>query len=291
MVQIVKAISRRARLLLLDEPTSSLTDAEVRLVLRLICDLAAQGTGIVFISHYCSEVFEVCDEITMLRDGAVVLAEPTSATSLPSVVAAMIGCRLEAATRREVSTRSAEPLLEVQGALGTERPARGLLHATQGRDPGDHRPDRLGPDRPGQGDLRQPRHAPRGRVGPARRAGAEPARPERGLATGIVLPTNDRRARACCRTSPSRRTSSCPCWTVSPGSWGASTSRRSARSGARPSCTRRSAGGWRPERVHGGGRRYQPLARAVAVVLRPDPVACGAIGPCRGDLETVSMLF
>ena len=74
MVQIVKAISRRARVLLLDEPTSSLTDSEVRLVLRLIRDLVAQGTGVVFISHYLNEVFEVCDEITVLRDGAVVLA-------------------------------------------------------------------------------------------------------------------------------------------------------------------------------------------------------------------------
>ena len=46
----------------------------MRLVLRLIRDLAAQGTGVVFISHYLSEVFEVCDEITVLRDGAVVLA-------------------------------------------------------------------------------------------------------------------------------------------------------------------------------------------------------------------------
>ena len=114
MVQIVKAISRRARVLLLDEPTSSLTDDEVRLVLRLIRDLAGQGTGIVFISHYLSEVFEVCDEITVLRDGAVVLAEPIRDTSLPSVVAAMIGRRLEAATRRTESTRSTEPLLEVR---------------------------------------------------------------------------------------------------------------------------------------------------------------------------------
>ena len=114
MVQIVKAISRRARVLLLDEPTSSLTEDEVRLVLRLIRDLAGQGTGIVFISHYLSEVFEVCDEITVLRDGAVVLAAPIRDTSLPSVVAAMIGRRLEAATRRTESTRSAEPLLEVR---------------------------------------------------------------------------------------------------------------------------------------------------------------------------------
>lgn len=102
-------------MLLLDESTSLLTEDEVRLVLRLIHDLAAQGTGIVFISHYLSEVFEVCDEITVLRDGAVVLAAPTSTTSLPSVVSAMIGRRLEVTSRRTESTRSAEPLLEVRG--------------------------------------------------------------------------------------------------------------------------------------------------------------------------------
>ncbi|MFO1068906.1 MAG: sugar ABC transporter ATP-binding protein [Geminicoccaceae bacterium] len=115
MVQIVKAISRKARVLLLDEPTSSLTDDEVRLVLRLIRDLAAQGTGIVFISHYLSEVFEVCDEITVLRDGAVVLATETPATSLPDVVAAMIGRRLETPERRAGRELPSEPLLEVEG--------------------------------------------------------------------------------------------------------------------------------------------------------------------------------
>ena len=116
MVQIVKAISRRARVLLLDEPTSSLTDSEVRLVLRLIRDLAAQGTGVVFISHYLNEVFEVCDEITVLRDGAVVLAASRRGHhAWRDVVAAMIGRRLEAATRRADAPRPAEPLLEVRG--------------------------------------------------------------------------------------------------------------------------------------------------------------------------------
>ena len=115
MVQIVKAISRRARVLLLDEPTSSLTDDEVRLVLRLIRDLAAQGTGIVFISHYLSEVFEVCDEITVLRDGAVVLAEPTAATSLPRRGRGHDRPPAGGATRRaEPAAASAEPLLEVR---------------------------------------------------------------------------------------------------------------------------------------------------------------------------------
>ncbi|MFO1039460.1 MAG: sugar ABC transporter ATP-binding protein [Geminicoccaceae bacterium] len=113
MLQIVKAISRKARLLLLDEPTSSLTDTEVRLVLRLIRDLAAQGCGIVFISHYLAEVFEVCDEITVLRDGAVVLAGPTADTSIPAVVSAMIGRELAAVEARP-HTPHEQPLLEVR---------------------------------------------------------------------------------------------------------------------------------------------------------------------------------
>ena len=60
-------------------------------------------------------------------------------------------------------------------SFGSQRTARRFLHAPQGRDPGDHGPHRLGPDRAGQGDLRQPRHAPRRRVGRDGRSGAEPA--------------------------------------------------------------------------------------------------------------------
>jgi ABC-type sugar transport system ATPase subunit len=114
MVQIVKAISRRARVLLLDEPTSSLTDEEVRTVLRLIRDLAVQGTGVVFISHYLNEVFEICDETAVLRDGAVVLAAETRAISPQDAVTAMIGRPLEAASRPGATSPPSEPLLEVQ---------------------------------------------------------------------------------------------------------------------------------------------------------------------------------
>ena len=72
MVQIVKAVSLKPRILLLDEPTSSLTDAEVRVALRLIRRLAGEGVGIVLISHYLNEIFEVCDDLTVMRDGQVV---------------------------------------------------------------------------------------------------------------------------------------------------------------------------------------------------------------------------
>ena len=72
MVQIVKAVSRDAKVLLMDEPTSSLTRHEVDLILDFVRSLAARGVGVVFISHYLAEVFRVCDRITILREGQVV---------------------------------------------------------------------------------------------------------------------------------------------------------------------------------------------------------------------------
>jgi ABC-type sugar transport system ATPase subunit len=113
MVQILKAISREARVLLLDEPTSSLTDAELRMVLRLIRELAGQGTGVVFISHYLSEVFEVADDITVLRDGALAMSAHRQATTIGDVVSAMIGRELAAEPRERQGTTQGKPLLEV----------------------------------------------------------------------------------------------------------------------------------------------------------------------------------
>jgi ABC-type sugar transport system ATPase subunit len=116
MVQIVKAISLNPRILLLDEPTSSLTDAEVKVALRLIRRLASEGVGIVLISHYLSEIFEVCDDLTVMRDGHVVAEGLIAETTLPRVVAAMVGRHVE--TGRRASRVSEEiggrPLLEVR---------------------------------------------------------------------------------------------------------------------------------------------------------------------------------
>ena len=85
MVQIVKAVSLEPRILILDEPTSSLTDAQVRVALRLIRQLASQGVGLVLISHYLAEIFEVSDDLTVMRDGEVVADGPVDETTLPRV--------------------------------------------------------------------------------------------------------------------------------------------------------------------------------------------------------------
>jgi ABC-type sugar transport system ATPase subunit len=116
MVQIVKAVSRDPRVLLLDEPTSSLTEAEVRVALRLIRTLAGKGVGVVLISHYLNEIFEVCDDLTVMRDGEVVADGPIGDTSLPVVVRQMIGRQVE--TMRRAGARRLEtgptPLMTVE---------------------------------------------------------------------------------------------------------------------------------------------------------------------------------
>ncbi len=116
MIQIVKAVNAGPKIMILDEPTSSLTEAQVRVALKLICQLAAQGVGLVLISHYLAEIFEVCDELTVMRDGEVVFDGPIGATTLPRVVAAMVGRNVEASRRaaRREDRAPAMPLMAVE---------------------------------------------------------------------------------------------------------------------------------------------------------------------------------
>ena len=72
MVQIVKAVSLEPRILILDEPTSSLTNSQVESRTAPHQAACFQGVGLVLISHYLAEIFEVCDDLTVMRDGEVV---------------------------------------------------------------------------------------------------------------------------------------------------------------------------------------------------------------------------
>ena len=69
MVEIAKALSLDACLLVLDEPTSTLTETETAVLFRVIERLKQRGVGIVYISHRMAEVFQICDRMTVLRDG------------------------------------------------------------------------------------------------------------------------------------------------------------------------------------------------------------------------------
>ena len=72
MVEIVKAISFNCRILVMDEPTSSISDKEVSALFEIMRNLARQSVGIIYISHKMSELSEVCDRVTVLRDGTYV---------------------------------------------------------------------------------------------------------------------------------------------------------------------------------------------------------------------------
>ena len=95
MVEIAKAISYNARLIVLDEPTSSLTVKEVTKLFEMMRNLKAQGISLVYISHKMDEIFEICDEVSVMRDGKMVLTKETKETSMNELIAAMVGRTLD----------------------------------------------------------------------------------------------------------------------------------------------------------------------------------------------------
>ncbi len=91
LVQIATALWRGARLLIFDEPTSSLTLAESLRLFGVIRDLTAQGVTVLYITHRLEEVFELCDSITVLRDGEVVATMPVKEADKETLVRKMVG--------------------------------------------------------------------------------------------------------------------------------------------------------------------------------------------------------
>ena len=91
LVEIAKALSQEARILVLDEPTAALTGTEVETLFRIIERLKARGVGMVYISHKLDEVFRISDRITVLRDGRTVGTDPSGDLDEARVIARMVG--------------------------------------------------------------------------------------------------------------------------------------------------------------------------------------------------------
>src|SRR5438552_8622489 len=91
LVEIAKALSQDARILVLDEPTAALTDAEVETLFEILNNLRARGVAMIYISHKLDEVFHISDRITVLRDGKTIDTTPTSETDEPRVIGKMVG--------------------------------------------------------------------------------------------------------------------------------------------------------------------------------------------------------
>ncbi len=94
MVEIVKAMSRNARILIMDEPTAVLTEAETDLFFKQVRRLKAQGTAVMFVSHKLKEVAAIADRITILRDGQWITTKPTEDFTLDTMAQMMVGREL-----------------------------------------------------------------------------------------------------------------------------------------------------------------------------------------------------
>ena len=116
MVEIARALSFDARVLIMDEPTSALTDTEVETLFGLIDSLRASGTGIVYISHRMEELRRLADRVTVLRDGQYIGSLERSEIDVPTIIEMMVGRVLETSTRPELpETASHEVVMKVEG--------------------------------------------------------------------------------------------------------------------------------------------------------------------------------
>jgi ABC-type sugar transport system ATPase subunit len=94
MVEIIKALSFKANILVMDEPTSSLSDKDVGFLFDTIRKLKAQGVGIIYISHRMSELKQITDRITVIRDGEYIDTKDTASATNDELIAMMVGRKL-----------------------------------------------------------------------------------------------------------------------------------------------------------------------------------------------------
>ncbi len=95
LVEIAKALSQNAEILVLDEPTAALTESEIKTLFSILEKLKKEGVGMIYISHKLDEVFEMSDRITVLRDGKTVETGPASEFDKNAVIAAMVGREID----------------------------------------------------------------------------------------------------------------------------------------------------------------------------------------------------
>ncbi|GAU75851.1 ribose ABC transporter ATP-binding protein RbsA [Fusibacter sp. 3D3] len=113
MVEIAKALSIHAKLIIMDEPTDALTDKETESLFAVIRALKAQHKSIIYISHRLKEIFEICDDVTILRDGTFIAESPVSEMDESRLIEMMVGRKLEDLyPRLEVEIKA--PILEVK---------------------------------------------------------------------------------------------------------------------------------------------------------------------------------
>ena len=117
MVEIAKVLSFESKVIIMDEPTDALTDTETESLFKVIRELKAEGRGIVYISHRLKEIFEICDDVTIFRDGQFIAERPGSELQEDSLIEMMVGRKLEEQYPRLNQPRG-ELRLQVKGLYG-----------------------------------------------------------------------------------------------------------------------------------------------------------------------------
>jgi ribose transport system ATP-binding protein len=127
LVAIARAVSLKARLVIMDEPTSSLDDREAETLFGVIRELKAGGASVLYVSHFLDELFEICDRVTVMRDGRTVAVHDIAAVTKLELIAGMLGrsaADIAAAGMTELAGGAAEAgpvLLEARGAATGRR--------------------------------------------------------------------------------------------------------------------------------------------------------------------------
>lgn len=116
MTEIAKALSRNARILIMDEPTSSLTENETEVLFQLMKNLKEKGISVIYISHRMDEIFKVCDRTTILRDGKWVLTEDHQSLTIERMIEHITGGNMEQSFTwsERGHVRGEEPILSVR---------------------------------------------------------------------------------------------------------------------------------------------------------------------------------
>lgn len=116
MVEIAKALSFKSQVIIMDEPTDALTDTETESLFKVINELRSEGCGIVYISHRLKEIFEICDDITVLRDGIFIGETEVKDIDEDGLIEMMVGRRLDELYPR-IDTAHGTTCLEVKNII------------------------------------------------------------------------------------------------------------------------------------------------------------------------------
>ncbi len=121
MIEIAKSVSQKARIIIMDEPTSAITDAEVKTLFKCIEKLKAEGAGIIYISHRLEEMFEIGDRVTILRDGQYIDTKEVKDVTRGDIIKMMVGRELNNIYPAKQHIATDRVVLEVKNLTGHKR--------------------------------------------------------------------------------------------------------------------------------------------------------------------------